>query len=149
MHLTARCKRQRTMVRLKRYGNSRILASRCPLSIGDRESPCRTPLLCRIAGPWWPLSMILDDAVLSRTEIHRRQFCPNPLACSTFSRNGHESVSTSLWYLYIYLGVGCILWVPTVTNFWEHCKNMYLSLLPRYLAPHEQSSHGLPHPDKW
>jgi hypothetical protein len=65
-------------------------------SIGERESPCCTPRRCLIGGPYFPFSIILEDAVDNSAEIQEHHLSPNPGACRSSSKNGHERVSNAL-----------------------------------------------------
>jgi hypothetical protein len=62
----------------------------------DKESPCLTPRKCLIGGPWWPLSKILEEAVLRRVSIHLCHVSLNPCGYKTSIRKGHKSVSKAL-----------------------------------------------------
>lgn len=82
---------------------SSALATRCPStsitnikSIGDRGSPCLSPLLCRMVFPGIPLRSTWVDEVASKPLRTSLQICPKPSFCNTSKRKGQETESKAL-----------------------------------------------------
>jgi hypothetical protein len=65
-------------------------------SMGERGSPCRTPLLWLKAGPCCPLSSTFDEAVRKRIESHSRHRGPKLNAYRTSNMQGQLTASKAL-----------------------------------------------------
>jgi hypothetical protein len=72
-------------------------------SIGDNESPWRTPRLCLIVRPGWPLSKMRDEAEDNSSDIQRRHSALKPIAHDTVSKALEMSSFSSTFGILFFL----------------------------------------------
>jgi hypothetical protein len=65
-------------------------------SMGDKGSPCRRPLWCRMYSPGSPLTRIRVEEVQSSRLIRLHQIRPKPKCCNMSSKNGQDIESKAL-----------------------------------------------------
>lgn len=102
-------------------------------SMGERESPCRTPLLCLMGFPSRPFNMMHDVADENRVATHLRHCSPKPNACSVFSRKGQATVSNALEMSSLSSTFGILFLCRYTTALWTNLKLSWI-VRPRMKA---------------